>query len=152
MKSIAAITFVMVFGIFQSCGSDDKVVSVKNDDEKMNSAIVLAKKKQEFFFANYKTIKNDGYSLKFEIKTDDNNTEHIWFTPISVDGDDIMAKCANDPNNVKGLKVGQIIKLNKKDISDWMIVVGNRCYGGYTIKVLTEIDPGMQVKYEFVDP
>ena len=150
------ISILAILALFNaSCGTDekkDKVIHVDSEDIKMNQAIKAAKKSLDFFFNNYKTMKNDGYSLKFSIPTDNNDTEHIWFNPKAVDGDEITAQCANDPDNVSNLKAGDIVKLNKKDISDWMIIVGDKCYGGYTIRVLVEKDPASAPEFEFIDP
>lgn len=66
-------------------------------------------------------------------------------------GDKIIGKCANDPVDVPGLGMGDIRKVTRADVSDWMIVVGNQCYGGYTIRVLAKRDPDAVPPLEFVD-
>jgi uncharacterized protein YegJ (DUF2314 family) len=117
----------------------------------MNAAIEQAKATLNLFFENYKAMENVGYSLKFGIGTSDGDIEHIWFNPIEVDGDKIKAQCANVPKDIPDLKVGDVRDLNRDQITDWMIVSGNKCYGGYTIRVLAERDPKSVPPFQYAD-
>ena len=65
---------------------------------------------------------------------------------------EITGECANDPEKIPGLKLGDVRTVTRNDVSDWMIVVGNKCFGGYTIRVLAERDPDAAPPLEFVDP
>jgi uncharacterized protein YegJ (DUF2314 family) len=71
---------------------------------------------------------------------------------VTIEGQEITATCANDPEDIAGLKLGDTRKFNKTEVVDWMIMVGDTCHGGYTIKALGEITgkslPGMK----FHDP
>lgn len=135
-------------------GGQAAVVHVEEDDAEMSAAIATAQETFGFFEANWKTMPNDGYSLKFALPTghDDGALEHIWFSPTEINGDQITGECANDPENIPGLKLGETRTVARSDISDWMIVVGNQCYGGYTIRVLATRDPALAPPLEFVDP
>ena len=132
-------------------GKPDAVIKVDDQDEEMNAAMKKAKSEFKFFTDNWKTMKNNGYSLKFWVRTDDNSIEYIWFNPISIDGNVIKAECANDPENIRNLKIGDIRELNVDQLSDWMIMAGNKCYGGYTIRVLVKRDPSQKPPFEFAD-
>jgi len=127
------------------------IINVEKENNKMNDAIQTAKTTFPKFIENWKTLKNNGYSIKVAMKTTDNGTEHIWFNPSEIRGDVITAECANEPRNIAGLKLGDVREINVKDISDWMIVVGKKCYGGYTIRVLAKQDPKNAPPFEFVD-
>lgn len=128
------------------------VVNVEDDDSEMIAAIDTAKNTFEFFEKNWKTMESDGYSLKFALPTTDGELEHIWFSPTKIQGDRITGECANDPANIPGLKIGDIRTVSRDDVSDWMIVVGNKCFGGYTIRVLAKRDPSAAPPLEFMDP
>jgi uncharacterized protein YegJ (DUF2314 family) len=128
------------------------VINVEKDDPEMIAAIETAKRTFSFFEGNWKTMESDGYSLKFAIPTSDGELEHIWFSPTKIDGNKITGECANDPVKVPGLKLGDIRTVTRDDVSDWMIVVGKKCFGGYTIRVLAQRDPQAAPPLEFADP
>ena len=136
-----------------SCGNNDKaqVISIDAKDQQMNTAIEKAKATLNLFFENYKTMENVGYSLKFGLTTSNGSMEHIWFNPIEVDGDTITAECANAPRNIPGLKMGDVRDLKRDQITDWMIVSGNRCYGGYTLRVLAQRYPDNAPAFQYMD-
>jgi uncharacterized protein YegJ (DUF2314 family) len=154
-------TVLLLFAMLASFGCDksanDKaldrgVVNVKDDDPEMNAAIKTAQQTFPFFEENWQTMKNDGCSLKFAIPSSDGGEEHIWFSPTKIEGDKITGECGNDPLLVPGLKLGDVRTVNRSDISDWMIMVGNKCYGGYTIRVLAKQHPEAAPPFEYVDP
>ncbi|WDQ18409.1 DUF2314 domain-containing protein [Rhodopirellula sp. P2] len=132
--------------------SVSSVVNVEDDDSEMNAAIAKAQETLSFFENNWKTMGSDAYSLKFALPTSDGELEHIWFTPIKIEGDEITGECANDPENIPNLKLGDARTVTRSDITDWMIIVGQKCYGGYTIRVLSEREPDVAPPLEFVDP
>lgn len=144
-----------------ACGCQDSlngnslnraVVNIEDDDPEMNTAVETAQKTFVFFENNWKTMNNDGYSLKFALPTSDGELEHIWFSPTKINGDQVTGQCANDPAKIPGLKLGDTRTVTRSDVSDWMIVVGNRCFGGYTIRVLAKRDPDAATPLEFIDP
>ena len=147
------ILIILITVFLFSCGDNDNppVIDVDSEDQKMNAAIKQAKTSLDQFFENYESIENDGYSLKFGLQTSDGNIEHIWFNPIEVDGDTIKAKCANEPRDIPDLKLGDIRYLKRDQITDWMIVSGNKCYGCYTVRVLAKKNPKYAPPYKYVD-
>lgn len=139
--------------ILFSCNNidDPSIISVHREDQEMNAAIKKAKATLHLFFKNYKTMENVGYSLKFGLKTSGGDIEHIWFNPLEVDGDTIIAECVNDPEDIFDLKLGDVRELKRDQITDWMIVSGNKCYGGYTIRVLSDRNPKNAPSFQYVD-
>lgn len=128
------------------------VFNVAADDEEMRAAIKKAQDTFSFFEKNWQTIESDGCSVKLALPTVGGEPEHIWFSPIEISGDKIVGECANDPVSIPNLQVGDLRTVSREDLSDWMIVVGNQCYGGYTIRVLAERDPSAAPPLDFVDP
>ena len=148
-------TIVLLGGCFDPRDQEPNsppIVNVESDDAEMNIAIATAKKTFPFFEENWQTMESDGCSIKFALPTSAGELEHIWFSPTSINGNEVTGKCANDPVNIPGLKLGDLRTVTRNDVSDWMIVVGKRCFGGYTIRVLTQREPGVAPPLEFVDP
>ncbi|CAD75675.1 YegJ family protein [Rhodopirellula baltica] len=148
-------TLIAVCGCSESPIADSSVppvVSIEDDDSEMNAAIAKAQETLSFFENNWKTMDSDGYSLKFAMPTSGGELEHIWFSPIKFEGDEITGECANDPEDIPNLKLGDVRTVTRNDVSDWMIIVGKKCYGGYTIRVLSEREPDVAPPLEFVDP
>jgi len=128
------------------------VVRVESGDPEWSAAVRRAKDTFWFFEQNWQTLENDGYSVKFALQNTAGELEHIWFSPTRIAGDSITGECANDPRDIPGLKFGDSRTVTRDQISDWMIVVGNKCYGGYTIRVAADRQKGSAPDFEFVDP
>jgi uncharacterized protein YegJ (DUF2314 family) len=156
-KSIVSLLYIAILTLGCSepddrTASNPPVLYVEDVDAEMNDAISTAKKTLSFFEKNWQTMESDGVSVKFAIPTSDGELEHIWFTPTAFNGNEVTGRCANDPVKVPSLKLGDIRTVSRDDVSDWMIVIGNRCFGGYTIRVLAQREPGAAPPLEFVDP
>ena len=158
-KSLLTASFLLSLALFVGCSeSTDRgapaygVVKIEDNDAEMNAAIDSAKDTLEFFEKNWQTMESDGCSLKFAMPTKNGKIEHIWFSPIKIQGNRITGECANDPANIPDLKNGDIRTVSRGDVSDWMIIVGGKCFGGYTIRVLANRNPGAAPPLEFVDP
>lgn len=135
------------------CGQTDDppVVGVEADNQAMNQAMATAQATLDDFFANYQSMPGAEASLKFGLETTNGDKEHIWFNPIAVNGDTITAQCANQPVDIPGLALGDVRELNRSQVSDWLILVGNTCYGGYTMRVMAELYPEQTPPFEFAD-
>ncbi len=154
MKDLSIICCLVACITTAGCNTStqsDPVVKVEHDNEKMNAAMEKARDTFPLFLRNWKTMPNDGASVKIAVPTPDDSLEHIWFEPITITNDEVTGTCANDPANVPGLKYGDKRTFKRSDISDWMIMVGRKCYGGYTIRVLCEIEPEGAPPLEFAD-
>jgi uncharacterized protein YegJ (DUF2314 family) len=161
-RRIGVIILALVSGCDSRSGDADKrsgggqtdlnFRAIQEDDAEMNSAIKSAQTTLQFFEKNWKTMPNDGYSLKFAIRTSDGDLEHIWFAPTGIHGDQFTGECANEPVNVPGLKLHDVRTVSREAVTDWMIVVGRKCYGGYTIRVISKREPENAPPLIFVDP
>ena len=129
----------------------DPVVNVENDDSEMDEAIRKARETFPQFIEKFETMQSSEVSVKFGVQTIDGDLEHIWFEPIEISDQSIKAICENDPVNVPGLKLGDVRIFERAKLSDWMILVGNKCYGGFTIRVLANKQPEMAPPFEFAD-
>ncbi len=146
------LAFVLL--MFTACGSTnvaDPVVNVDDSNAEMNDAIARARATFPDFLDNWQAMPNDGASVKFGLPTSRGNIEHIWFQPIKITDTEISGTCGNDPVDVPDLRFGEERTFDRSELTDWMIVVGGKCYGGYTIRVLIEMDPDNAPPLEFVD-
>lgn len=144
---------VLVFAV--GCGSADTsspVISVDENDAAMNAAIAKAGRTLGFFVDNWQTMDSDSIAFKAQVDVDGGGIEHIWFTPVSVNLNQLVGICANEPRNVSGLKMGDQRTFSRDQLSDWMILDGNRCHGGYTIEVMAKIAPDDAPPFEFISP
>jgi len=156
MKYLLVITFLAV-SLTVGCDapggtSSDPVVNVKDDDEAMTAAVAKATNNLPLFIKKWKQAPTAGdYSVKIGVKTIDDSLEHIWFEPIEFTDTEFTGICGNDPAKVPDLKLGDKRTFSRNDISDWMILNGQTCYGGYTIRVLSELQPDKAPPFEFKD-
>ena len=135
----------------QRTGNQPPVVGVDSDDERMNLAMAKAKETFSKFEQNWTKPGLDSASIKVAMETNSDGLEHIWFTPTKIEGDQITATCSNQPENIPGLSFGDVRTIDRSKISDWMIMEGSKCYGGYTIRVLAEIDPDNAPPFQFAE-
>ena len=117
----------------------------------MNAAMEKARETFPQFLKRWKTMPNDGASVKVGLPTSDGAAEYIWFEPIAITDTHITGICENEPRNVANLKLGDKRTLSRSEVSDWMIMVGDKCYGGYTIRVLAQLDPENAPPFTFAD-
>jgi len=150
--------FFLSLGLFWGCDSGNRfpdvpqrVTKIEDDDEAMNAALQKGKETFPQFVKNWKRKGVDGFSIKLGLKTVGDSLEHIWFTPIKIEGDQITATCANDPVDIPGLKFGDLRTVDRSVVSDWMILTDGKCYGGYTIRVLAKREPAAAPPFEFAD-
>ena len=131
--------------------ADDPVVHVDGSNVEMKEAITTARKTFDQFVENWESMPNDSVSIKFALPTNDGELEHIWFEPTKITDTEITGICGNDPAKVDGLKYGDTRTFERSELTDWMILQGKKCYGGYTIRVLVKMEPENAPPLEFVD-
>lgn len=134
-----------------SSQTGDPVVGVEDTDASMNAAMETAKQTFPLFVDRWQSMASDSVGVKISLPTTDGAKEHIWFEPTEISGTQITGVCANAPNKIADLKLGDERTFNQSEITDWMILVGNRCYGGYTIRVLSEMEPENAPPFTFHD-
>lgn len=69
------------------------------------------------------------------VENDDPTVEHMWISEVEFDGQNVTGVLINKPNWLKSVKEGDQAKFPIGLLEDWMYVIGNRVYGGYTISV-----------------
>jgi uncharacterized protein YegJ (DUF2314 family) len=113
------------------------IYSTPSDDEEMNKAIAYATTTLPQFTKAFQSNQYDTstFALKVRFATSTGG-EHIWATHIRMVNGDFYGKVDNLPNSTSQVKLGEQIRLNQDDITDWMYAEKGVLKGGYTIKLL----------------
>jgi uncharacterized protein YegJ (DUF2314 family) len=75
--------------------------------------------------------------------------EHIWLSDVKFLGGRFQGTVDNVPEEIKGLKLGQVVSVNPDEISDWMYIKSGRLVGGYTIRVhYNELTPEQKQEFD----
>jgi len=120
------------------------MVYIPNEDELMNWAIEKANLTLWYFEESLKNPQPHQvyFSVKVKIVIDAHNGEHIWLTdPHFDDEGNLYGIVGNEPVDVKTVKLDQKIGIDRKLISDWMIIENGKLIGGYTIRAIREDIP-----------
>lgn len=135
---IVFLTFCLI-----SCKNSDKIerenqpdiYNVAGNDKEMNEAILKANQTLSNFNAALanKEIEVKSLKVKFENQTD---VEHIWLSDVEFKDGKYSGILDDEPEYIKDHKLGDLINVDNKDISDWMYVENGKLFGGYTIRVL----------------
>lgn len=115
-------------------GGDD-VITVSDEDQEMSSAIEKAQSTLEDFekALKSKNPKFEYFSLKVVF-----NGEHMWISSNWMENGKYYGILDSDPlyeENMK-MQLGDTIKINTADITDWQYIVGDTIIGSYTTRVL----------------
>jgi uncharacterized protein YegJ (DUF2314 family) len=88
----------------------------------------------------------------FEIKKpfiQGNQVEHIWLSDVQLVGNRFQGRIDNQPRKVEGLKLGQIVSVKPKQISDWLYIDNGKLVGGYTIRAhYNELSPQQKQQFD----
>jgi uncharacterized protein YegJ (DUF2314 family) len=117
-------------------GKPDMVRS-SQDDPEIKKAVETAQKSIGSFVSALKKTKPGqiNFAVKKAFPTD-KGTEHIWLSDVSYDGLKFQGRVDNDPVDAKGIKAGDVVTVEKNEISDWNYTDSGRLIGGYTVRVL----------------
>ena len=144
--------------LITSCGKrgDDSIVHRegnpdyhrvgKEGEAVMNAAIAKALAEIDVFIASLQAPKPSQtyFSVKKPIPWQDGvvtSHEHIWVTDVTFKDGKFHGKLGNEPVDVKDLKLGDDVVVEKAEASDWMIVEDNVLVGGYTLLALRDQMP-----------
>jgi uncharacterized protein YegJ (DUF2314 family) len=105
----------------------------------MNAAMEKARKSVDTFTAALKAPKagQTGFAIKKKF-SDGTHVEHMWLQPVTYDGKVFEGEVNNVPADIKGVALGQKVRVAPEEISDWMYLEHGKLVGGYTIRVLRE--------------
>ena len=116
---------------------EPNIYGTPSDDQEMNKAIVKAKGTLDQFDKAFQNniFDTSTFALKVQFPTE-TGAEHIWATSIKIENGNYYGIVDNLPNTATQVKLGERIKLNKEDITDWMYADNGLLRGGYTIRLI----------------
>jgi uncharacterized protein YegJ (DUF2314 family) len=120
----------------QKEGPGDTYTVNSNDPEMTKASEKAMQTLYQFDLAlKNKTDSQNNFSLKVRF-TIDNGGEQLWIDDIQIENGNYTGVVGNRPYWIKGLHLGDTIKVNKPDITDWMYLENNILHGGYTTRLL----------------
>ena len=135
-----AFAAILLFGcgenrdVVERPGQSD-VVMFERADADMAAAIKEARSTFPEFVAELPNLRKRGnyFSIKVPVKTGE-NVEHIWLEAPEIQGRQVTGALGNEP--LEGsLALGDTVSVPIESVSDWMAVVDNELFGGYTVLV-----------------
>lgn len=130
-------------------GTEPPYFEVPKNHAAMHHAVIQARKNVGVFIAALKHPAPG--QTDFEIKKpfiQNGQIEHIWLSDVQLLGNRLQARVDNQPRKIQGLKLGQVVSVDPKEISDWLFVDHGKLVGGYTVRVqYSELSP--KEKQEF---
>lgn len=142
-----ALLVVLVMAI-SACGGGkpDTLVEGGYSEAEMASAIARARKEVDVFISTFESRDGSDFAVKVPIE-DGDKTEHFWLTDISYGDDEFEGKIGNDPGVVSNVSFGQVVKVPKREISDWLFMRGGKMHGNYTLRPLLATMPEADADY-----
>ena len=112
------------------------IIAVADDDPLMRQAVELAREAWPRFVAAFEKRVGENFSVKAPV-TRDGNTEFIWISVTSLEGDRIYGELGNEPGNLGSLKLGSKVSVPVADLNDWcyMDQEGNVA-GAFTVEAV----------------
>jgi len=120
----------------EKSNTEPPYIEVPKNHAAMHRAVIQARKTVGEFIA---ALKNPAPGQKvFEIKKpfiQNGEIEHIWLSDVQFVGNRFQARVDNQPRKIQGLKLGQVVSVDSKEISDWLYIDHGKLVGGYTVRV-----------------
>jgi uncharacterized protein YegJ (DUF2314 family) len=109
---------------------------VSDDDPDMKAAVQNARDSWSKFVKAYEADAGENFSVKAPV-SHSGNTEFIWITVTSLEGDKIYGELGNEPGNLGPLNLGSRVSVPVSELNDWCYIdfKGNMI-GGYTVEVV----------------
>jgi uncharacterized protein YegJ (DUF2314 family) len=123
---------------FRETRGDDTVIGVSAEDAEMNAIIDRARRTVDTFLSvmEHPQSTQSGFMVKFPFPTDpgsETDVEHIWLNDFRKSGDGWSAVVNNEPFYIKTMKLGDRIRVDMTQVSDWAYVEDGYLVGGESI-------------------
>lgn len=66
------------------------------------------------------------------------SSEMMWVDEIDFDGEFVYGVLNNEPHHLRNIKAGDSVQVPMVQVVDWLFVLQNKSYGGFTIQVLRD--------------
>ncbi len=121
----------------------ENVIAYHTGDGSMNAAKKKANQTLPRFLELMDAKAPGTYTVKFPL-TQNGETEHIWMQLTGYRDGTFTGLLANDPVNGTKYKTGDVMKVARADVEDWMVRNDSEIYGGYTARVALKDMPREQ--------
>ncbi len=74
------------------------------------------------------------------VRDEEEHVEHLWLTVQRLDDERIHGQLDNEPVDVKSVRLGSKLTVSREEVTDWIVVDGGRMVGGFTAKVLENLN------------
>lgn len=112
------------------------IIQVADDDPLMQQAVAQARSSWPDFVAAFEAKRGKNFAIKAPV-SHSGNTEFIWITVTSFEGERIYGELGNDPGNLGPLKLGSRVSVPLSQLNDWVYVdESENMHGGFTIKAV----------------
>lgn len=116
------------------------VIDIATSDDKMNWGMQKARLTIQHFENCLLKPKPGQQYFSIKVKIEDKGAaEHIWLTEPSFDDEgNLYGIVSNHPIDVTNVVLNQKIGIDRKLVSDWMVIENGRLIGGYTIRAIRD--------------
>ena len=113
------------------------VVNISSEDPRMKGAVEEARLRWPEFVQAFREPDpgQEGFSVKLPV-TDGKNTEYIWVQVDSIEGEVISGDLANEPVDLRFMRLGSRVRGSVADLNDWAYIENGDMVGGFTSRVL----------------
>ena len=112
------------------------IIAVSDDDPLMKQAVEKAHQGWPAFVAAYEAGAGTNFSVKAPV-THAGNTEFIWITVTSLEGERVYGELGNEPGNLGSLKLGSKVSVPVAELNDWCFIdPQGKPVGGFTIEAV----------------
>lgn len=115
------------------------VVDVAQGDPELVAATGQAQSTLDEFIAALGAVDPSarGHAVKTTFR-DGAIGEHMWVGQLRWDGERFHGVLDNDPVDVRNVRRGDAVVVERADVEDWLYFVGQEMRGGFTVRVLME--------------
>lgn len=114
----------------------DGVAIIPDDDFELAAASAEAVERFGEFLTRFEHRRpGDTFAVKVPF-TDDYGREYMWVVVTAIDGQYMIGKLDNRPAYVRSVSAGQIVRVPRRGLTDWLVVRAGVPHGGFTIRVV----------------
>lgn len=116
---------------------DDVVLDVRADDPALVAARARAQREIDGVLERHAREPLKELSVKAPI-TDGIHVEQVWLADVRYEDGVFSGAIDNDPTRVKTRRAGELVRVKKEEITDFMYEEGDKIRGNYTLRALLD--------------
>jgi len=104
--------------------SEDKIASLSANDTSLQSYQEQAQTELPYLIEFIQSHEEGDELFRYAVKTnfiEKDISEHMWVQVIKFEDDHFIGQLANKPNTMKSINHGDAVKVNRKDVEDWIL-------------------------------